>query len=119
MYSNVLDYWAQNLGTVIDKLWETLFLFSISWAIAIVVGMAIAIFATRPGREKAKTLTLSITSTAQAVPSVAVLALTFIFVGIGAKPALIALFLYSLVPIVFNAASGLTNVSSGIKEAAR
>jgi osmoprotectant transport system permease protein len=119
MYNGVFDYWAQNLDSVIEKLWETLFLFSISWAIAIVVGMAIAIFATRPGRVKAKTLTLSITSMAQAIPSIAVLALTFLFVGIGTRPAIIALFLYSLVPIVFNAASGFTNVSSGIKEAAR
>jgi len=39
--------------------------------------------------------------------------------GIGATPAIFALFLYSLVPIVFNTASGLLNVSMAMKEAAK
>ncbi|MFP4362347.1 MAG: ABC transporter permease, partial [Spirochaetia bacterium] len=64
------------------------------------------------------TILLSITSAAQAVPSIAVIAVVFIFVGIGSTPAIFALFLYSLVPIVFNTASGLLSVPNATKESA-
>ncbi|MDK2945727.1 MAG: osmoprotectant transport system permease protein [Thermosipho sp. (in: thermotogales)] len=119
MYNSVFDFWKQNLDTLMQQLWQTLFIFSFSLTVSIIVGLAIAIYATRPGREKAKTLALSITGVAQAVPSIAVLALTFLFLGIGSQTAIFALSIYSLVPIVFNAASGLTNVPAKIKEAAK
>lgn len=39
--------------------------------------------------------------------------------GIGAAPAFVALFLYSLLPLVANTVSGLTNVPDAVKDAAR
>jgi osmoprotectant transport system permease protein len=62
---------------------------------------------------------LSITGASQAVPSVAVIALVFLFIGIGMKPAIIALVIYSLVPIVFNATSGILSVDPGVIQAAK
>ncbi|AFG35214.1 ABC-type proline/glycine betaine transport system, permease component [Fervidobacterium pennivorans DSM 9078] len=119
MYDSVFDFWMQNIDNLMHQLWQTLFLFSVSLSISIIVGLAIAIYVTRPGREKARTFALSITGVGQAVPSIAVLALTFLFLGIGARTAIFALVVYSLVPIVFNAASGLISVPAQIKEAAR
>ncbi|HJU17763.1 MAG TPA: ABC transporter permease, partial [Stellaceae bacterium] len=52
---------------------------------------------------------------ARAVPALAALGLS----GIGAAPALIALFLYALLPIVRNTTAGLLGVEAGVIEAGR
>jgi osmoprotectant transport system permease protein len=114
----LFSYLFENFPMIMEKTWEHFLLFLISWSIAVAVGIAIGIFSTRPGKEKIGRVVLSITGATQAIPSTAVIALVFIFMGIGALPAMFALFIYSLVPITFNTASGLLNVSPDVKEAA-
>ncbi len=60
-------------------------------------------------------------SVLQTIPSVAILALTVAALGgrIGLLPALIALLLYSMLPIVRNTVTGLENVAEDVVEAAR
>ena len=57
----------------------------------------------------------------QTIPSIAILALTVAALGgrIGLLPALIALLLYSMLPIVRNTVTGLENVAEDVVEAAR
>lgn len=62
---------------------------------------------------------MSIASILQTIPSLALLALMIpLGFGIGQKPSLIALFLYSLLPILRNTYLGIRNVDESIKEAA-
>jgi ABC-type proline/glycine betaine transport system permease subunit/glycine betaine/choline ABC-type transport system substrate-binding protein len=65
----------------------------------------------------ARTL-LYITGLVQTIPALALLALLIPLVGLGQVPAIIALFLYSLLPIVRNTLTGLFNVDPLVKEAA-
>lgn len=51
----------------------------------------------------------------QTIPSIALLALMIPFFGIGKLPAIIALFLYALLPILRNTITGLRNVESSYK----
>lgn len=56
----------------------------------------------------------------QTVPALALLALLIVLgSGIGKRPAMIALFLYALLPILRNTYAGITGVDSFIKKAAR
>ena len=56
----------------------------------------------------------------QTIPSLALLAILIALgFGIGNKPAIIALFLYSLLPILRNTYTGITNIDKGILEAAK
>jgi len=56
----------------------------------------------------------------QTLPSLALLAFLIALMGtIGFAPALVALFLYALLPIVRNTQAGLHSVSRGLREAAR
>lgn len=55
----------------------------------------------------------------QTLPSLAVLALLLPFFGIGTKPAIIALTLYALLPIMRNTYTGLKEVPEAAREAAR
>ena len=98
---------------------QHLALFGISTLFAIASGMVVSIISTSEGNEKIGRVLLSISGMAQAVPSIAVVALVFLFVGIGMKPAVIALILYSVVPIIFNTSSGLLSVNVKTIEAAK
>lgn len=54
----------------------------------------------------------------QTIPSLALLVLMIPLLGIGAAPAMAALFLYSLLPIVRNTAVGLSSVPQDLRESA-
>lgn len=61
---------------------------------------------------------LGIISIIQTIPSLAVLVFMIPLLGIGVKPAIMALFLYSLLPIVRNTYSGLNEIPDNLKESA-
>lgn len=114
-----LNYFLENYNKILRLSLQHFWLFIISLIIAIIVGVILSIIATEEGREKVGQVIISITGAAQAVPSIAVIALVFIYVGIGAVPAIISLIIYSLVPIVFNATSGILSVPKNIIEAGK
>lgn len=91
-------------------------LVAISLAFAIVLGVPLGIVATR-SRALAQ-VTLSVAGVLQTIPSLALLAFLIPLLGIGAGPALVALFLYSLLPIVRNTYVGLTTIPPALQEAA-
>jgi osmoprotectant transport system permease protein len=62
---------------------------------------------------------LTLVGAIQTVTSLALLGLLLPLLGIGEKPALLALFLYALLPIVRNTYAGLGSVDSAALEAAR
>lgn len=114
-----VEYFSGNYVEIFIAIWKHFYLFAISMFFSVIIGISLSIVITAEGREKIGRIILSVTGAAQAVPSVAVIALVFIFVGIGAAPSIIALVLYSLVPIVFNATSGILGVPERVVDAAR
>ena len=90
----------------------------ISLMLAILAGLPLGITASRPGLFSQ--LILGATGVVQTIPSLALLALfaAIPFLGIGQLSAVVALFLYSLLPIVRNTATGLQNIPRGIRESA-
>ncbi len=115
----LVEYATRNSQAIFVSIGRHFFLFAISMLFAIIIGVALSILITREGHERFGKIILSITGAAQAVPSVAVVALAFLFIGIGVRPAIVALIAYSLVPIVFNATSGILSVDPGVIQAAR
>jgi len=114
-----LNYFLENYNKILSLSFQHFCLFIVSLITAIIIGIILSIIATEEGREKLGKVIISITGAAQAVPSIAVIALVFIYVGIGATPTIISLILYSLVPIVFNATSGILSVPKNIIEAGK
>src|SRR3569833_1897633 len=104
-----------------------------SLAIAVVVGIPIGILCARVPRVKAAIL--NTLNGVQTIPSIALFGLLLApraciaatvpgaaaigIAGIGAAPALVALFLYSLLPVVANTVAGLDGVPPEAEEAAR
>jgi len=116
---NILSYYFNNFGKIMFALEIHIFIFLVSLTFSTIIGMAISIFITQEGKKKIGRFILSITGASQSVPSLVIIALVFIFVGIGIKPAIIALIIYSLVPIIFNATSGILSISQDIIEAGK
>ncbi|MCY1029136.1 ABC transporter permease, partial [Mammaliicoccus sciuri] len=67
--------------------------------------------------KKLAKVVLSIASVLQTVPSLAVLALMIPFLGVGKLPAILALFIYILLPILNNTYIGINNVDKNVKAA--
>jgi osmoprotectant transport system permease protein len=116
---NLFQYVSENYDKIFGLFVEHFFLFLFSIIITIIIGVTLSIIATEEGREKIGKVIVSITGAAQAVPSIAVIALVFIYVGIGKTPAIISLIVYSLVPVIFNATSGILSVPKGVIEAGK
>jgi osmoprotectant transport system permease protein len=104
------------------KLWRWtsrhLELTGISLLLAIILGVPLGIVASRGGA--LGHAILGGTGAIQTIPSLALLALLvpLPFFGISARTAIAALFLYSLLPIVRNTASGLQDIPPPLRESA-
>jgi osmoprotectant transport system substrate-binding protein/osmoprotectant transport system permease protein len=97
---------------------QHLMLVFVSLAAAIVIGVPLGMWAAR--RPGAAQPILGTVSVIQTIPSLALLAFLIPVLGmIGTVPALVALFLYSLLPIVRNTHSGLTDISPQLRESAQ
>ncbi len=96
---------------------EHLGLTSISLTIAILIGVGVGVILTR--YQTAANKVIGAVSVIQTIPSVALLGFLLPLLGIGVTPAIVALFLYALLPIVRNTYTGIEEVDASIKEAAR
>jgi osmoprotectant transport system permease protein len=114
---------SQNIGESFShKLWRWttrhLQLAGISLIFSIIVGIPLGIAASRGGA--IGQVILGITGAVQTIPSLALLALLVPvpFFGISPRTAIAALFLYGLLPIVRNTATGLQDIAPPIRESA-
>ena len=87
---------------------------SLSAAIALAVPLGIAAFR----RRRLGQVILGLVGIVQTIPSLAMLVFMIPLFGIGTWPAIAALFLYSLLPIVRNTHAGLTDIPRDVRESA-
>ncbi|EKT4566987.1 ABC transporter permease [Pseudomonas putida] len=110
--------WAQ----VLQLTWQHIMLVGIAVGLAILVGVPLGILMTRfPAVAGPLQASATVLLT---IPSIALFGLLLPFYskfgqGLGPLPAITAVFLYSLLPIMRNTYLALTNVEPGIREAAR
>ena len=109
-------YPRANLATLLG---EHLGLVLASSAASIAIGVPLGTVVTRPWGRAFLDLVEDLTSLGQTLPPVAVLALAVPLMGFGFEPTVVALFLYSILPIVRNTIGGLDGVPRDLVEAAR
>jgi osmoprotectant transport system permease protein len=98
---------------------EHLKLVAISSLLAIVISFPIGILITRERFKKFEWFFLNLANMGQAVPSIAVLALIMLVLGIGLYTAVLALFMYSVLPILRNTVEGIRSVDHHLLDSAR
>lgn len=101
---------------LLQRTWEHLALVGVSLGLALLVALPLGVFAARHSR--IGQVILSLTGVLQTLPSLAVFVFMIPLFGIGAKPAIAALFLYSLLPIVRNTQAGLAGIPLELRETA-
>jgi osmoprotectant transport system permease protein len=88
-------------------------------AASALVAIGLAVFVTRPAGRDFRTLVNVAATIGQTFPPAAVLALAVPALGFGARPTVVALFLYGLLPIVENAIAGIESVPAAVRDAAQ
>ena len=130
---SMLKEYANNQSAFDDALAQHISIVALTLLITLLIGIPLGILAFRKLRLGATIL--KVLSVIQTIPSIALFGLLIAplaalstrypilahwgIKGIGVTPAVIALTLYSLLPIVRSTASGLTQVSPAVVEAAR
>lgn len=104
-------------GRLASRVRQHVVLVAVSLGAAILFSIPLGIVATR--RRILGQVILAATGMLQTIPSLALLVLMIPFLGIGGPPALLALFLYSLLPIVRNTHAGLANIDPALRDSAR
>ena len=103
-----------------ERLWrrtqEHLALVMAAMSAGLAVSIPLGIIAAR--RERLGQLLLGVVGVIQTIPSLALLVFMIPLLGIGAKPAISALFLYSLLPMVRNTLAGLKSIPVELMESA-
>ncbi|WP_265459703.1 ABC transporter permease [Enterococcus sp. HY326] len=102
---------------IINKTFEHIYISALALGLGIIIAVPVGILLTRT--PKAASIVIGFTSALQTVPSLALLALMVPFLGVGVLPAVIALFIYSLLPILRNTYIGMKNVDANYRDVAR
>ena len=110
------DFMRQQSDKLATQTLEHIGLTFISLFLAVLVGLPLGILIAR--KRKLSGTVLGIAGVLQTIPSIALLGFMIPLLGIGPKPAIVALLLYALLPIIRNTYTGITGVDASVKEAA-
>ena len=94
-------------------------LVGVSSLIATVVGVGAGIAVTRPAGREFRSLVETIAAMGQTFPPVAVLAIAVPVMGFGREPAIIALILYGVLPVLQGTLAGLASVPTSVLSVAQ
>ena len=98
---------------------QHLYMVTVSMSFATIIGVTAGIVLTRRRFRKYAGVCMYIIGLGQTIPSLAVLALAMSFMGIGMKPAIFALTIYSILPIARNTLAGITAVPPELIDAGK
>ena len=117
---SLLRFFLENRGEVLQLILQHLLLVVVATGAAAIVGVPVGILLTR--RPALSKPVLATANVLQTIPSLALFGFLIPLLGrhgIGYAPAIIALFLYSLLPIIRNTFTGINGVDPAVREAAR
>ncbi|MBL1223586.1 ABC transporter permease [Enterococcus sp. BWR-S5] len=111
------EFLMEKGGELIARTGEHIFISAVSLGLGVLFAVPLGILLTRTKRTAS--IVIGLTSALQTVPSLALLALMIPIFGVGRFPAIVALFIYSLLPILRNTYIGIKNVDPDYKDAAK
>lgn len=124
----LLGVWAQSSGftrSVMELRGDVVFLarehmklVAVSGGAGILVGVPLGIVLTRPFARPWTNAVMQVLNIGTSIPTLAKMALAMTFVGIGSPPALVGLFVVTLLPVVTNTVVGIRSVPAHLIEAA-
>ena len=113
---NLMSTFSDRQGDLVQLLLEHVQISMIALFVAILLAVPFAIFVVK--YKKASEVNLQLAGILQTIPSLALLGLFIPFLGIGKVPAIVALVIYGLFPILQNTITGLQGIDPLLQEAA-
>ncbi|MFP4037146.1 MAG: ABC transporter permease [Desulfobacteraceae bacterium] len=119
--AGMLEYVADpyEFTYIMDLARQHVVMVAVAMLLATALGLSVGIAFTRAGLRKYAGIVMYIVGLGQTIPSLAVLAIVMSFMGIGFRPAVFALFIYSVLPIARNTLAGINAVPNWLLDAAR
>lgn len=111
----MIDFFTQNSNDIVLKTWEHFYISIIALFLGAIVAIPLGIMLSKT--PKLAKIVLAITSVFQTLPSLAILAIMIPFLGVGKVPAIVALFIYTLLPILNNTYIGMKSVNGDLRKA--
>ncbi len=116
MVANVIDVFQERKAQLLAALLEHIQISFIALFFAVLIAIPLGIYLTN--KKKIAESIIGISAVLQTIPSLALLGLLIPLFGIGKVPAIIALVVYALLPILRNTYTGINEVDPSLKEAA-
>ncbi len=116
--SGLVDQIAKYRSDMVFLIQQHMKLVAISGALAIAVGVPLGLWLSRPSMRRMAESIMQALNIGSTIPTLAVLALAMTLLGIGTVPAIFALWVASLLPIVRNTYAGMLGVPAYFLEAA-
>lgn len=113
----MMDFFANQGEALLIAIGEHLFLSFIALTLGILVAVPLGIWLSQV--PKIANIVIGIASVLQTIPTLALLTLMVILLGVGKIPSIVALFIYSLLPILRNTYLGITGVDPNLTDAAQ
>ncbi len=114
---NFIAFVNEHYTEILTSLLQHIYLVIFSVLIGILFSMPVGILLSR--HKKAAEKILAVVGIVQTIPGLVMLGLALIVLGVGNTPALVVLSIYSVLPILRNTYTGLTEVQPGLIEAGR
>ena len=113
---NLWQFMSEQSDKLLNQTFQHLGLTFISLFLAVAIGLPLGILIARKRQLSASVLAFA--GILQTIPSIALLGFMIPLLGIGAKPAIVALLIYALLPIIRNTYTGISGINAEVKEAA-
>ena len=108
---------TEQSGKLLEQTLAHIGLTFISLLLSVIIGIPLGIFISY--RQKWSRPVLAFAGILQTIPSIALLGFMIPLLGIGPKPAIVALLLYALLPIIRNTYTGIIGVNPAVTDAAK
>jgi osmoprotectant transport system permease protein len=115
-----IDFLVRNRAELLELTLEHMTLVAIAILIAVAIGVPLGVVITR--KAGLRRWVLGLANVVQTVPSLALFGFLLpvpLLGGLGSRPAIVALALYALLPIIRNTYTGIMGVDPAVREAAR
>ncbi|PRR96782.1 choline ABC transporter permease [Bacillus atrophaeus] len=112
-----IDFLQTNAGEMLYKTWEHLYISIIAVILGILVAVPLGVVLAR--MKKGAGTIIGIVNIVQTLPSLAILAFFIPLLGVGKVPAIVALFFYSVLPILRNTYTGIQGVNKNLLESGK
>lgn len=118
-FIDYVEYWSEKYPSILQYASEHIVISFTVTIISILFTIPLAIYMTKTKSNKIKNLIFNIANVFRTIPTIALLAIMIPIFGIGFTPAIVALFLYSLLPLLRNTYAGMESIDDEIIEAAK